>query len=351
MLIHADAKRDCPYWSSYREIALTDPAMFSAIGGASSVTLFSSFCWEADGEQTFLLGADQCRMFREMDLSGITPNDIRYPFDSFYICLEGSGLKLRASLPTEIEEVGFEEPSDPEHSVQGVYVTRRSSLQAGARVRGGMVREMIGMGNDGRLLGDTLTIVAWAHNKSARISDDIMFGYSLEDSKVLESMDFESAILSILHGERRDDRHCTANEEEFNRVTALEISRIVVGMCAYLECRQAVVVEKDFSADRKRLERIIKNGGKKAAKAERMLTRIPTAVIRIIDPNLRYLGQDKVAVKAHWRRAHTRLQWVGSKRDDDGNARLGTHRERRWIPSTIVNADGGTPEPKTYILD
>ena len=248
MLLHSDAKRSCPYWSSYRNLALLDPAMLAAAGaGANSVTLFASLCWEADGEQTFLLGADQCRMFREMDLSGITPNDIKYPFESFYICMEGSGLKLRASMPTDLERAGLESGFDPEHSVQGVYVTRRSSLEGGTQVRDGFVHESIGMSADGRLMGDTLTIVVWAHNKSANPSDDIMFGYSLEDAKILQSMDFESAILSILNGEKRNDQHCTSEEEEFNRVTALEVSRIVVGMCAYLECRQAVVVERDFS--------------------------------------------------------------------------------------------------------
>jgi len=352
MLLHSDAKRSCPYWSSYRHLALLDPAMLGVDGtGANSITLFASLCWEADGEQTFLLGADHCRMFREMDLSGITPNDIKYPFESFYICMEGSGLKLRASMPTDIEKAGLESGFDPEHSVQGVYVTRRASLDGGTQVRDGVIRESIGMAADGRLMGDTLTIVVWAHNKSANPTDDIMFGYSLEDAKILQSMDFESAILSILNGEIRNDQHCTSEEEEFNRATALEVSRIVIGMCAYLECRQAVVVERDFSDERKRLERIVKNGGGKAKKAERMLTKIPTYKVRIIDPNLRYLGQDRVAVKAHWRRAHTRLQWVGSKRHDDGSARMGDRRERRWIPATIVNADGGKPESKTYILE
>ena len=347
MMIHADVKSTCDTWSIYRGLGILEPAVLKNIG-AQRMLLFAELAWEATGEQIFMAGYDQARMFREMDLSSVTTEDIQFPFESFYVVLENSNMKMRASVfgdQTESER----KRSNPEHTVQGMYVFRKKRIDKGERVREGVMLHTAEIAVE----SEATMIVVWAQNNGAPVWDDIVFCLSVTDKEVAEHGNYEAAIINLLSSDdRAHDSHTTEEEAKFNRQTALECCRIAFGMCAYLECRQAVVVEKDYSAERKKLQRKIDNGGKKAAKAERMIVKIPSTVVRIIDPNLRYLAEDGVSVKSHWRRAHTRLQWLGSKKHDDGSARLGEKRERRWIHATIVNADTEQQtKKKAYIVE
>ena len=335
MMIHADVKSTCDSWAIYRGLGVLEPAVLKNIG-AQRMLLFAELAWEATGEQIFMVGSDQARMFREMDLSSVTTEDIQFPFETFYVALENSNLKLRASLIDNMLPDNMKARSSSEHTIQGMYVSRKKRIDKGERIREGVMLHTAEIAVD----SEATIIVVWAQNNGAPVWDDIIFCLSITDKEVAEHGNYEAAILKLLSSdERAFDTHTTEDEAEYNRQVALECSRIAFGLCAYLECRQAVVVEKDYSAERKKLQRKVDNGGKKAAKAERMLVKIPSTVVRIIDPNLRYLAEDGVSVKSHWRRAHTRLQWVGSKKNEDGSSRLGEKRERRWIHATIVNAD------------
>jgi hypothetical protein len=362
MQIHADVKKNCSYWPMLMGAMFNaSPLLAELKSSVATAAAFAQLMWEGHGEQTFLLGADQCRMFREMDLSSVTADDIRFPYSAFYVAVENSGLTLRATV--DALDYGMTVEVRPEHALQGVYCFRGNMIKSGTKTRLGTVRrpimmdaepdhylsEMAKSDQDDRWIETGTTFVAWAHDPSTDSQDDILFSLFVPDFVVREYGNYEKAVEELLKfAHNLSDNSIPDEDKTHNKHASLLAIRMVIGMCAYLECRQAVVVEKDYSKERKDLQRKISNGGKKGAKAARMLTKIPSCVIRIIDPTLRYLGEDKVSVKAHWRRAHTRLQWVGSKIAEDGNARNGTHRERRWIPATIVNADGGEAGSRTY---
>jgi hypothetical protein len=366
MQIHADVKNGCEYWPLMLQAMFTRNPIISEMKSNVAVSMaFAQFSWEANGEQTFLLGADQCRMFKEMDLSSVTADDIRFPYEAFYVAVEGSGMTLRATVDTD----EFGEPAHPskyraEHSLQGIYAFRGNTLKAGSRTRLGTLKSSIMMcvpegthisdlaqenNQEEAWPEDGTTFVAWAHDKDVSVQDDIIFSLFVPDFAVREYGNYEKTVEELLkYAHSLSDNSIPDADKIHNQRHSLEAIRMVIGMCAYLECRQAIVVEKDYKKERDLLQRKVDNGGKKGAKAARMLTKIPSCKIRIIDPTLRYQGEEHVAIKAHWRRAHTRLQWVGTKIDETGNARNGTHRERRWIPATIVNADGGESSGRTY---
>lgn len=366
MQIHADVKRDCEYWGLMLQAMFTRNPVISEMKSNVAVSAsFAQFMWESNGEQTFLLGADQCRMFKEMDLSGVTADDIRFPYEAFYVAVEGSGLTLRATV--EVDDLGNPIPASKyraEHTLQGIYAFRGNTIKAGSRTRLGTLKSSIMMcvPEDNHLTGmakensqddawpeEGTTFVAWAHDKDVSAQDDIIFSLFVPDFAVREYGNYEKTVEELLKfAHSLSDNSIPDEDKTHNQKASLEAIRMVIGMCAYLECRQAVVVEKDYKKEREQLQRKVDNGGKKGAKAARMLTKIPTCKIRIIDPTLRYQGEEHVSIKAHWRRAHTRLQWIGSKVDENGNARLGERRERRWIPATIVNADGGESTGRTY---
>jgi hypothetical protein len=346
MMIHYDVKAKCREWKAYRAMAMHSPEILG-ISDSASRTLFSSLAWEIDGGQVFHLGPDQCAMFMDMDLSSVSPEDIRFPYDSFYVSLEGSGLALRASNGIE--------GSIPSHSLQGVYVTRRKRIQSGTRFgpSGSEVLshsiQLVDPETGGHQTNPMTSLVFWAKDRKAEVWDDVMFSLSVLDRDVEVHGNYENAIRAIL-SEKPEfcESSCTDDDRNHNRAVAATAARMVFGLCAYIECREANVTVIDRSSERDALARKAMGSGKKAAKAERQITRIPSMPIRVVYPELRYSRSSTGKVSAHWRRAHTRMAWVGSKKDENGNPQKGTHRERRWIAATIVGE--GDTQDRVYVV-
>lgn len=368
MLIHADVKQKCQEWVFMldavvnRILSADGEAVIDAYCQRSNVAvscMYAQFAWEACGEQVFLLGHSQCKMFKEMDLTNIGALDIKYPFETFYVALEGCGLTMKASM---LGDEPLPEGFQPEHAVQGVYVSRTKQIRRGSKTRLGLMKKTLARRIDSTMwtmdvsvdedeLVDGTSFVVWAANSNCLPEDDILYVMFIPDNYVEQLGSFELAVDEMLKTATDvSDNLMSVDENEYNRQASVHAMRIAIGMCVYLECRQAIVLVKDYSDQRKVLERKIKNGGKKAAKAERMLTKIPTSIVRIIDPSLKYVAPENAIVRAHWRRAHTRMQWLGSKFDESGTARFGERQERRWIPATIVNSDSGETVKKTYVV-
>jgi hypothetical protein len=368
MLIHADVKQNCQEWVFVLDAIvnrLLSPDGESVIdtycqrSNVAVSCMYAQFAWEVCGEQVFLLGPNQCRMFREMDLTNIGSLDIKYPFDTFYVALEGCGLTMKAStMGDEPLPEGFHS----EHAVQGVYVSRTKQIMRGSKTRLGTMKKTLARRVDSTMwsmdvsvdeneLVDGTSFVVWAANSNCLPEDDILYVMFIPDDYVEKLGSFELAVDEMLKTATDvSDSGMSIDENEYNRQSSALAMRMAIGMCVYLECRQAIVTVKDYSDQRRTLERKIVNGGKKGAKAERMLTKIPTSTIRVIDPSLKYVSPEHASVRAHWRRAHTRMQWLGSKSDELGNARHGERQERRWIPATIVNPDSGDTAKRTYVV-
>jgi len=320
MKIHYDQwNRDHPL---IRPLLSTPPHLLAQVPGPLVPLLYAVGAYEGSGQQVYCLKRPQQDLFSDMDLGEMGIGELQFPYPGFYIAFEECPWTMRASHSAITG--GF-----VEHRVQGAYVSA-TPYAPGTPFP---IRTAPGE-------ADGVSVVVWASHPKAGDLDDVLQALPVPTSQA------GGTIEDYLLGRTpNNDPSISEEDGKHNFEVGLKVLRVVLGMVAYLQTREAETREYDPEPERRALRAKAQKGGSKGARAARRLTRLPKTRVRYVMPSLtRY---QRPSVQSHWRSAHIRMVWVGPRTDADGNPQKGTHREPRFIPATVVNADGATT-PRTY---
>ena len=267
------------------------------------------------GQQIFHVGPVLEQMLSNTEVTNVPNGFLKVPFDAFYINFEDS--------PYEILD-----PSMTSVQVKGVTVVK------GFRGEETLSLCMWGMGPDTLPRDDE--DVPYATNA---ITYDLRPEHLVKGSLV-GCIDFEAGIKEILSRPEL----CTADEgamqawelpDYYKRM--IPIIRTVINTILYVNSTQA--------------EKLVKPGKLTGPKSVRRTSYTNK-------PTVTYLGKSyetsknreiflsgSRSARRHLRRGHWRGVWVGSKKDEHGVPRLGSHKTLQWIQPTIVNKDSTIEVP------
>jgi len=290
--------------------------------------MHATLAYESAGENVFSLGIQQQRQFSEIDLSGLPLEDLQLPFDSFYVAMDGQ---------CDFSLYAAGRYGQSVHPVKGVYVTRVPSAHCPWDMRT----------TGAEHITTSLVVCIWAKSQQAAPWDDIMHAIPIPID------DQTKATSELFRGYAfNHDPTILPDDIEPNLATGEAMTRMVLGMCAYLQSRECETRIVNPAPERGRLAVVVEKGGRKAAKAARRLVRLPEKPYRIVAPGMTYVPSFSRTVSTHWRRGHVRSVWVGPRKAADGTPQKGSHREVRFIPACLVEGNAKTPTvPKTYVVE
>lgn len=343
--VHAEVMDGVPEWEFIRSTLLTGTqeqvshVVRALRSGPHLPMLYASEAYRLAGKNVFSVGVHQQRQFEDVDLSHMMMSELQMPFDAFYVAMEGGcDVKLAASMPLLPSAT-----TSISHTVRGVYVTKVPQD-----------REIFRSAPPSDELGEGWLFVVWAHHGKSDAWDDVAFSVTLlnRDGSV------ESALSSIFSRDPNLDSTVTEEDIKGNLRASARVIRMAVGMCAYLQSKDVETQDLEISPSEKARSQEIRNlskvaaaGGKKGRKAQRRLrtlSKMPAKVTRV-GPGMKYVSRESATVATHWRRGHVRMVWVGSRKDEEGNARRGTHREARFIPACLVEGAEKKGDDRTTV--
>ena len=296
----------------------TDRSLQRNLGEASDVTLSIGLMltlYDQCGSNTFVLGDRQVKVFSTVDVSKVNWSEVAFPYNGFYLAFE---------KPRQVQVL----------NVDGTYY---HVLLAGVLVT------LLGKDVDANVSSPldynnaTLTLMPLFVNTQG-FSDTDAGPYLRLHMQGTESV--EEAIQRYRLETREDVRGSKYEKglSELIDVLAGSYYPTCLGAIAYL----ASVDRRGRSLKNAPMSREeILKAAKKARdrKQKRKLIKRATRISNRGRVQMVYPDCPAYEVSPHWRRGHSRHVWVGSRTDEDGNPRKGTHRELRFIPPTLVRRD------------
>jgi len=291
------------------------------------------------GENAFVLGDRQMRVFGQLDVSKVCWSDLELPYDTFYVAFDRAVL-LRG-MPDLVDRTLFDAKLSgfliAKQRVEHRHTDGRVERDPHGRIAIYPVfvdRDMKARGQLGVLL--TLDL-------PERITIEEAFDQYKGPSGVVQSIrehfakhppDDEGWAQRILRG-----------FDEISDELVDVYFPICIGAITYLSStrpttthvtRESVLREAKRTRDKRAKRKLVKRATRLSDKAR----------VSVVYPDC-----PEYEVSPHWRRGHAKHVWVGTRTDADGNPRKGTHRELRFIPPTLVRrdkADGEEPGARTY---
>lgn len=290
---------------------------------AAAKLLASSYLYAASGQQAYVIGPRVQDLLHETDLSAVPVAFLKLPYECIYVSLPPSEWKIWGG-----DRTGW-------HTVGGVYMTTGPSV---------------------------LTMVFWGkeNEKSLYVGDDANFWATMDLSQCLTSgpedtrtINLEESVRSMMSrwtDESDLDPEMRGRTDEIlahQLENVRHIVRVCVNMVLYLNSSDpetSVVNEGGPNEDkRKRLKREARKKGKKGDLARRRLKAMTEARIVWIGPSLERRPKSVMlkpvtgrTCRPHWRKGHFHAYWVGSRKDDGGNLRKGSHQILKWVAPTFV---------------
>ena len=271
----------------------------------------------AYGQQVYALEPTLERMLGKTDVSRVAKDMLRFPFDCFYIDLRDSDQVLWDGVSKSVP-------------VRGIYVA--PDLKGEGNVK------LLFWGHEKGDPTDDATQWLTLNLKSARFADCGKIDIDRTFREIYLNSENETSIRGLA---RQPDENSSILGRRgpggFDSMNYL--LRLVVNALLYINSKQESVTVK---RTKRRAPR----------RARRALSRASAPTVRVLGRKYqtkKYSGFGdgdgrRRIVPGHWREV-----WVGKKTDEFGNARLGSHRESRWILPYIVNAGSDTEITRSTI--
>ncbi len=271
---------------------------------AASVTLALMALHNVQGQQTFEVGEHLSSMLEHTTLETIPKDELRLPYDTFYIALPGCPHRVWGGTRTQW------------HTVEGIYVHRSA---------------------------EAFTIMAWAgeNERSFGHGDDAHIWVRLDMR--LEDEDLETMVYHLLRdrkSERNDpmidpiaviegsqDDGITDEVRDVQVKTLTAMYRIAVNLSLYLatpDPEVEPVEDTRAQAMRQQLGRV-KSEGKRKKLQRQLDNRSKATVVRVgksIEATAAAQVREHGSVSAHWVRGHYHHYWTGKGR---------TVKVRKWV--------------------
>lgn len=307
------------------EDGLIDMATFRANSGEPYIVEEARevFCLYFDrGRQNFRVGPVLEEMLANTKVVNVPYEVIKFPFDAFYIELEGSSRKVY-------------DGEGGEHPLRGMYV-------------------ISGWRGD----PDCIKVVYWgSSNKSyPKNAEDLedgvnWFTINLRGCKKANGgLLLESYFRDLIKDEKLlslTGSEVVPTGELRNHInsTLTYVLRLIINTCLYINSQnsESTLIKKPRVAVPRRLQNKFPQCGAVTIKLGRSLE---SSKMR-----RSFLSGDASYKRRHMRTGHWRRVWVGMRTDIAGEKIRGTHRELRWVHPTIVNRLSENEVPKTtYML-
>lgn len=214
-----------------------------------------------------------------------------------------------------------------------------------------------------------LLFVVWAGPKDVKRNptDDLFYTFGVPASAFRdvesylvrlreqpERSDFDIYTGKYLHDQKSvEDRELEARMRD-------EISRYVINLLLHLNMPREHFAKRvvNEGKERRRLLTAAKRKGPKKAKRDRQRAeRMSTYSYIVLEPDEEHRSELKRADrdtsagrKGHWRRAHYRRVWVGSKTSADGSPQKGERTELRKIGRSWVSGTAGDDRTHTRVV-
>jgi len=326
---------------------------------STAMSIYSMLGYKHFGQNTYALGPVLQHMLAKTSLKGVQIEEVKLPFESFYIAFEDCDWNLWGGDVTQW------------HQLAGAYVS-----YGGPDCK-----------HEDRLKGITVLLWGKENDKSRMAGDDATFWYSIDFKKALapilhenlkeEICDLETYLKDMLEDPDREvlewndgtvgdgnqfikvgtmfasSPNPADRRKELNSIIAA-INRCIVNFLLYIQSDTADVGETIHkNAARKaeltkKLQKYTKRGN------QRQQRKIQQRLATLSEARITYIGQ-KIEKKARsrgitgkamrqslgrmWRPGYYNYYWTGSKKDEQGTIRLGTHRIRKWIEPYEINKD------------
>ena len=275
------------------------------------------------GRQNFRVGPVLEEMLANTRVMNVPKEMLKFPFDAFYIELEGSS---RTVYDGEGEN----------HPLRGVYVI-----------------------SGWRGEPDCMKVVYWGSSntsypkRSEGLRDGVnWFTVNLKDCQRRQSggLMLESYFSALIE----DDSLLSLTGEEVVPIgelrknvnaTLVYVLRLIINTVLYINSQnpESTLIKKPRVAVPRRLQNKFPQCGAVTIKLGRSLE---SSKMRRV-----FLSGDASYKRRHYRVGHWREVWVGKRTNENGEKVRGTHRELRWVHPTIVNRHSDNEVPRTtYIL-
>jgi len=323
---------------------------------STSVQIYSMLGYKHFGQNTYALGPVLQHMLAKTSLKGVEIDEIKLPFESFYIAFEDCDWNLWGGDVTQW------------HQLTGAYVSYGCpNLDFKDRMNGITVLLWGKENENSRCVGDDATFWYTMDLTATKGSIDNEEIYDLEtylkdmledpDREVLEwnnGLDDRSEFQYLKPDVMFEKAQNPSNRRAELNTTIAAINRCIVNFLLYIQSDTADVGEtvKTNTARRASLDKKYKKYAKRGNK--RQQRKLAAKLATISEARITYIGQ-KIEKKARargitgksmrrslgrmWRPGYYNYYWTGTKKDEFGNARLGTHKVRRWIEPYEINKD------------
>ena len=342
---------------------------------STAMSIYSMLGYKHFGQNTYAMGPVLQHMLAKTSLKGVQIEEVKLPFESFYIAFEDCDWNLWGGDVTQW------------HQLAGAYVS-----YGGPECR-----------HEDRLKGITVLLWGKENDKSRMAGDDATFWYSinLDDAKLErtlnglapilhedmkeEIVDLETYLKDMLEDPDREvlewndgtvgewDDGTIGNgdhlmkvgtmfasspnpadrRKELNSIIAA-VNRCIINFLLYIQSDTADIgdtVHKNSARKAelmKKLQKYTKRGN------QRQQRKVKQRLATLSEARITYIGQ-KIEKKARaqgitgkamrqslgrmWRPGYYNYYWTGSKKDEQGTIRLGSHRIRKWIEPYEINKD------------